>query len=523
MTSPTEIEIKLELPSAKPLRIAEVPAVRQTSRTVRSEKLVSVYFDTDRLKLGRHGVTLRVRQIGRRHVQTIKTGDGLFERGEWETPIATDHPNLKAARRTPIKRLLTRKARQQLHAVFETRVRRRTYSLRTRTADIALAIDRGEIDTGKAKLPLHEIELELERGDKAELFELARTLVRLTSAELAVKSKSERGYELIDGSIDAVAKAENLKLPRRASTSDAFKLIAGSCLKQVVANKPAVLAKKADGIHQMRVGLRRLRAALSLFREMLPAESTQHIKGELRWLTGELAPARELEVLLGSVVAPLAKRGGKSVGGKSVGGKAVGIESLSRELRQERRAARQRAADAAGSARFRDLMIDLAGWIEVGAWQHADPLLRERAGEPVASSARLQLERRWKKLRKHGRALATLEPQRRHKLRIETKKLRYAAEFFASVLAAEDAPRSYKTFVRALHELQDRLGELNDIAVHENRSTAVAEASAARARAQPHRAFAAGLVVGHEEARLQTVLQAAERAYDSFRKVKPFW
>src|SRR5581483_8144279 len=160
MTSPTEIEIKLELPSAKPLRVADLP-LRQTSRTVRSEKLVSIYFDTDRLKLGRHGVTLRVRRIGRQHVQTVKTGNGLFERGEWETPIASDHPDLQAARRTPIKSLLTRKARQQLHAVFETRVRRRTYLLRTKSADIALAIDRGEIDTGKSKLPLHEMELEL--------------------------------------------------------------------------------------------------------------------------------------------------------------------------------------------------------------------------------------------------------------------------------------------------------------------------------------------------------------------------
>src|SRR5262245_49057167 len=110
MTSPTEFEIKLELPSAKPLRLVELPAVRQTSRTVRSERLVSVYFDTDRLKLARNGATLRVRRVGRQRIQTIKVGDGLFERGEWETPIASDHPDLKAARRTPIKGLLGKKA-----------------------------------------------------------------------------------------------------------------------------------------------------------------------------------------------------------------------------------------------------------------------------------------------------------------------------------------------------------------------------------------------------------------------------
>ncbi len=512
MTSPTEIEIKLELPSAKPLRVADLP-LRQTSRTVRSEKLVSIYFDTDRLKLGRHGVTLRVRRIGRQHVQTIKTGYGLFERGEWETAVASDHPDLKAARRNPIKPLLTRKARQQLHAVFETRVRRRTYLLRTKSADIALAIDLGEIDTGKSKLPLHEMELELKRGDRADLFELARTLARITSAELVVKSKSQRGYELIEGAAGGAARAEDLEVPKQASAGDAFRLIAGSCLKQIVANKPAVLAGKADGIHQMRVGLRRLRAAFSLFKDILPAGSSLQIKDELKWLTDELGPARELEVLLGNVVTPLTKRRGK----------AVGIETLSRDLRRERRDAKRRAADAVNSSRFRDLMLDVAAWIEIGAWAHNDPLLAERAAEPIATCARLELERRWKRVRKRGRALATLEVQRRHKLRIQAKKLRYAAEFFASVFNGKEDGRRYKAFVRALHRLQDCLGELNDIAVHEHRSTAVAEASAARVKAQPHQAFAAGLVVGHEEARQQTVLQAAERAYDRFREAKPFW
>lgn len=513
MNAPTEFEIKLELPSARPLRLADLPALCQTSRTVRSETLVSVYFDTDRLKLGRHKVTLRVRRIGRQHVQTIKTGDGLFERGEWETAIASDHPDFKAARCTPIKRLLTKRACEQLHAVFETRVRRRTYLLRTKAADVALAIDRGEIDTGKAKLPLHEMELELKRGDKAELFTLARTLARITSADLAVKSKSERGYAMIEGVTDDAVKAESPRLQKSATTAEAFRLIAGSCLKQVAANKAAVVAGKADGIHQMRVGLRRLRAALSLFAEILPAEGSRHLKDELKWLTDELGPARELEVMLGSVVAPLAKRGAK----------IAGIASLSRDLRQERRRARTRAAEAVNSQRYRDLMFDVAGWIEVGAWQENDALLRERAAEPIAICARLELERRWKKLRKRGRALATLDPRQRHKLRIQAKKLRYAAEFFASVFDGRAGGRRCRTFVRALHGLQDCLGELNDIAVHENRSTAVAEASAARATVKSRRAFAAGLVVGHEEARQQQVVRAAEQAFDGFRKAKRFW
>src|SRR5436305_1030525 len=135
MATPTEFEIKLELPSAKPVRFAALPMFRQASRSARNEKLVSVYFDTDRLKLAKRGLTLRVRRVGRTHVQTIKASDGgPFERGEWETPVADDHPDLKAARNTPLDPLLGKKTRRQLHAVFETRVQRKTYLLKTKTS-----------------------------------------------------------------------------------------------------------------------------------------------------------------------------------------------------------------------------------------------------------------------------------------------------------------------------------------------------------------------------------------------------
>jgi triphosphatase len=516
MAIPTEFEIKLKLPSAKPIRLAQMPGFRQTKRTPRNEKLVSVYFDTDRLKLAKRGLTLRVRRVGRKHVQTIKSSDGgPFERGEWETPVADDHPDLKAARGTPLNPLLDKKTKQQLHPVFETRVRRRTYLLKTKTSEVALAIDRGEIDTGRSSVPLHEIELELKHGDKADLFELAQTLARTTSAELAVKSKSERGYELVEGVVDAVARGDNPVIATDASAASAFRAIAATCLKQVIANKAAVLAENPDGVHQMRIGLRRLRAALSLFSEILPAHSTAKIKAELRWLTDELGPAREFEVLLVRVVAPLEQRSTE----------IAGIRSLSRDLQEERRLALQRATAAVSSTRFRDLALDVACWIEVRAWQDIqdDPLLRERSVAPVETIARAQLDRRWRKIRKRGRSLATLDPDRRHKLRIQAKKLRYAAEFFETIFASKTADKRRKAFMKSLRDLQQCLGELNDIAVHENLSTAVAEASAARSKQPPSRAFAAGLVVGHEEARLQSVMNDAVRAYDCFREAKPYW
>jgi CHAD domain-containing protein len=170
------------------------------------------------------------------------------------------------------------------------------------------------------------------------------------------------------------------------------------------------------------------------------------------------------------------------------------------------------------------MTLDIAGWLAVGHWSNStDPLLRERREESIDVAARAQLDRRSKKLRKHGRLLSELDANQRHRLRIQAKKLRYATEFFETLFTGPRDQKRRKAFVVAVRELQDSLGDLNDIAVHENRTTAMAKASAARSTEPLQRAFAAGLVMGHEGARQAAVLARAERAYKRFRRATIFW
>src|SRR5471030_1593984 len=92
MTPPREIELKLEVPERALARLTRIPLLRKTGDGARrAAPLISVYYDTDKLKLRKHGLTLRVRRIGRRHVQTIKrenvANSALMNRGEWEQDI----------------------------------------------------------------------------------------------------------------------------------------------------------------------------------------------------------------------------------------------------------------------------------------------------------------------------------------------------------------------------------------------------------------------------------------------------
>ena len=171
--------------------------------------------------------------------------------------------------------------------------------------------------------------------------------------------------------------------------------------------------------------------------------------------------------------------------------------------------------------RFRTLCIDAVAWLETGQWTNpSDDLARDQGNVVVDVFAVEHLNRRRRKVCKRGKALAQLNATQRHRLRIQVKKLRYAVEFFASLYSDKRALRRRERFLPALESLQDGLGDLNDIAVHEDRMTEMANQ---RRQSNQNRVFAAGVLAGREDARLEVVMKAATAAYEKLIKVKPFW
>ncbi len=515
MPTPREIELKLEVPTHSIARLARSSLLNGVTAAAKPATLVSVYFDTKKHKLRRHGLSLRVRHIGRRHVQTIKqdSGEGttLLARKEWEQEISGQQPDIDAARDTALEPLLSKKLRRRLRPLFETRVRRKVYPIRYRDSEIELTVDQGKIEAGSRSSSLCEVELELKHGEPADLFEIARELSKHVPVQLALASKAERGYSLITGKVPGPIKAAPVALAPGVGCQAAFRIIARACLRQLIANQPATLRGDAEALHQMRVALRRLRAAISLFGDMLADRQTDEKKHKFKWITGELGPAREIDVFINRVLAPVARD------------KPDGAGVLIKDLQQKREEAFDRARAALASSRFRNLMIETAAWIETGDWtrnaDHQVSALREKA---IAVVAAHELTRRRKKILKKGARLKALEPRRRHKLRVQVKMLRYASEFFADAFPGKKAGRRREDFRPNLERLQDALGDLNDITVHEGLTKSIADTRSddgARAR----KAFAAGRLSGREEARAQTVLKDAQRAYSLFAKAKPYW
>jgi triphosphatase len=232
------------------------------------------------------------------------------------------------------------------------------------------------------------------------------------------------------------------------------------------------------------------------------AASTAKIKVELKWLTNELAPAREIDVLVKEKIRPLHR----------VAGLKRDARAVDNEFSARRNKAFRHTRQVLDTPRYRNLLIDVLEWLETGRSGGADES-RTAVGEYVGKL----LRRRVRKARKEGRDLEALPAPERHKLRIRIKKLRYAADFFQSLYSAADQ-KQLAQFSARLKRIQDDLGALNDFIAHREMATdAALNAPPQNRRA---RAFASGVLVGQENEVAKTLVRTARAAFKRLRPLK---
>ena len=433
-----EVELKLELDPADAGAAIASPLFGSGERP--ANHLDTVYFDTADRSLRANGLSLRVRRIGDRRVLTVKAEGsavaGLFARPEWERDVDDTPPTLADLP----DELAALGLSGELEPVFRVDVERTTIDAGIAGTRIELSIDRGELHHGDRSLSLCELEMEIKDGDAAPLFGLARDLDAQVPVRLGVLSKSERGYRLADRNHGPV-KGEAPVLARDIDAAEAFRRIAGPCIRQYRLNEDLLRggARSTGALHQARIGLRRLRSALSLFRPVVADARVEALAGELRWLAGQLGEARDIDVLIG---------------------RTEPSELLDR-LHEARDAAYARIEAMLASPRPRALMLDLAEWIECGVWR-SSPETQAARELPVGDFAATSLAHARKRLQRRGRGLAKVDDEQRHEARIAAKKLRYASEFFTSLYTPRRKVREHKAFIDTLERLQKRLGELND-------------------------------------------------------------
>jgi inorganic triphosphatase YgiF len=455
--APREVELKLAL------RVGDLPALRRRlAQLGEGERLDvdNVYYDSPERLLRGNRMALRLRRIGRRWLQTLKTEartGALAARGEWEMPAPRGRLDLARFAATPLAPLLQAHPGARLQPAFRTRFRRTVWHAGGGAVEVAL--DEGEIVAGRRRAPILELELELKSGPVDALYRLAARLAGRGRDGLAllpaVDSKAVRGYRLAGGEAAAPLKA-NAAAVAGALARD---IAVAAALRHVVERGTTLLLANAAGavagadpefVHQARVAVRRMRSAARLLGAA--AGWPAALDGELRWLARRLGAVRDWDVMLAQSLPGLTTA-------------VPAAAPLAEQAVQRRRRDDESLRQALASPRYARLALRLLRW---AATPGPD-------GPTLAALAARRLPRLRRRLFDSAAFFVALPVEQQHRVRIRAKRLRYALDLLGSALPAKAGRR----YVGRLARLQDELGALNDAVVAEQRLPALARAAAA--------------------------------------------
>lgn len=458
----TELELKLSCTKADLERIRGKPVFRTlATERAKRRRLVSTYYDTLDHRLLETGAALRVRRAGRRFVQTVKLDTtlehGVLKATEVEQSIGSDRPRLDAISDPDVqKRLANAISGRELRQVFQTDVWRTSRRIQTPERGlIEVAFDTGSIHAGERVAEIHEIELELIEGPSHALLTGAERVLKGERFQVSRRNKAERGYAIIAGD-DAPhtvsPKSFDQPVLTPAMSAVAALLATGkAAADQILHNWDVVLSSNdPEGPHQLRIGLRRLRTALRVFKPVLPRPERQRLGQAARDLARIVARLRDADVLLEDICRPAWQDPYDP-------GDHQELHCLLVTRREHERAVVRQALDGADWSELKLNCILFEQYVTRA---------RESAsadGKPdnLKTIARKSLTAAWRRARKWGRQIDALTIPERHEMRKELKGLRYATEFFAPLFAKNDVG----PFLKDLKKLQDVFGYLNDVAM----------------------------------------------------------
>ncbi len=515
--------------------------------------LQAFYFDTPKRDLVRARIALRLRREGEQWVQTLKMpGENSLSRIEINHDRPTPDLDLSVYATEPFAAVLAKHA-ETLSICYETDVQRIFRQTRTELGVLEIAFDTGLLRAGALELPISEVEFELKRGALAAVFALGKKWQQAHGLILDVRSKSERGDRLASlnaelRTIDeqtaerqepsrrsAIAQfwgartAENITLHPKIQAHSALAAVSAECLDQIIRNT-AILAEVdtagiyqasgAEHVHQLRVGIRRLRSAWSFFNGIAALPSEQ-LRTDIKMHFSKLGGTRDDDVLKETLLPVLSAAGQPPL---------ILDDGL----------APPDTENVALSRSFQTWLLDMLAWTVLPAAPLAPPLpnpapvgvapaeveasteaalafntdLKTVAGTHIQAplalkDALIKKLKKWhRRLLQDGLLFDQLDIEPRHALRKLGKKLRYALQFTESLLPTA----RLKAYRKQLATVQDILGEMNDLAVARDRFILLRDT-------QPSAWFACGWITS----RLDALTQDACAAFKQLSRTETFW
>ena len=513
-----ELELKFAVPSYQ----QSVLRKNIDTKTAQQQRLSAYYFDTPNQDLAKKGIALRIRFEDSQWVQTLKTaGDGVAKRVELNTvlsltgtpdtfDVSSLMPDVSLITEPTVVAQLTNimpldQLAQALTVQYFTDVQRTSRQIKKNNSRIEIAYDIGKVGIGRlnsqkpannpglTQSDIHEIEFELLEGDPSDLIDIAKTWCKKYKLYLSTVTKAQRGSLLLANKQFAEpvkADLAVLQLHKGISQFAFLQAVVNNCLVQILPNASAIAEGSPDGnlVHQLRVGIRRLRTALKHFK-FAPDYIDPNWLMVLKQTFSLLGEYRDKEILQIKTQPLLESVGAPHVEWST----AIDIMPI----------------DAVRANDFQILLLELIGFTHLPV-----PADNPKAKAPVAK----KLEKLFTAIAAASDKFASLDTDSQHGVRKDLKSLRYVSEFAAPLFANQNNGKKGKkatklnAFLQYLEPAQDVLGEYNDNVVgHANYLE--------KAKTDPNALFAVGWFSGREQA-------SSEQCAVSLKTVKnapKFW
>jgi CHAD domain-containing protein len=404
--------------------------------------LRATYYDTPDLRLARNGVTLRCRsgeEGGPGWTLKLPVGDGIadgrdelhFEGGARQVPEGAQdlvRAMVRSEALVPVARLRTQ--------------RRRWLLCDAEGGELAELVDDRVSVMERNRVAARFRELEIE-GRGVGRRALERIADELTGNTAAPADQTPKLVRALGERAQAPPDVPEAEPPRpRDPAAHAVRAAIAAGVRRMILNDPRTRLGEVEPLHQMRVGTRRLRSDLRTFRPLLDRDWAESLRVELKWLGGALGAVRDLDVLLERL-----RREGEDLSPR--------LSALFEELERRRDEARAALLEDLRSARYGELLdrlVEAAG----------DPRLSDGAQRPSREVLPALAACSWRKLARAARALGDdSSDEELHRVRVLTKRARYAAEAVAPALGSKPGRQAGRFAGRAA-DLQDVLGELQD-------------------------------------------------------------
>lgn len=491
--TPSEIELRLS-GKASQLRAA---FAKLDGRAHGTQNVLGTYYDTPDGYIWHRGFSLSLRENRDNHELTLKEKDrGRLEYGRWTSFMAKPLVDIGSLPQNAPRSKLGVILPEELEPRFTSDIQRKRKTIKTGEAVLRVSLDEGSIVAAKHRLQIAELKFALSSGPVADLLKCVGSTLHGNELSISPQSKASRGMGMLNGAPPETVKASKPYLDPSNTISQTVAKVLKVTATQIMGNLAAAVdGRDPEGVHQLRVSLRRLRSALLIFKKHLGPMS-RDLDGETKRSLKQLGDARDLDVFLTETLAPVIAGSCDEPGLVNLGG-----------------IAEKRRADAYGGVRqlvtdrqFNRFLLDLLTVAEGGK------LVVKNADVSLIPMAQRTLTRRHKKVMVAGNDFERLSEEQRHEVRIELKKLRYACDFFQTVFPG-DATRAY---LRRLADLQEHLGRLNDAAVAAQLTRELAAGDTAAS-------IGAALVRGWHAHGLRAVEPQVLGAWRKFVRARPFW